>query len=140
MSDKNTAVRLELFDPPMCCPGGLCGPAIDPALLDVNEAVLRLKNEHGIAVNRYLLQQQGQKFMENPEVLGLLREHGTDILPVTTLNGKIVKTRAFPSYEELVSYTEQAWPASYARCPRRNQTARDQAEGRILHQHTGKEE
>lgn len=112
MSDKSEAVRIELFDPPMCCPGGLCGPAIDPALLDLNEAVLRLKNEHGVAVNRYLLQQQGRKFMENPEVLALLQEHGTDVLPVTAVNGTVVKTRAFPSYEELVSYFEQAVPAS----------------------------
>jgi hypothetical protein len=35
--------KIELFDPPMCCPGGLCGLAIDPALLDLNEAILKLK-------------------------------------------------------------------------------------------------
>lgn len=25
-----TTIKVEIFDPPMCCPGGLCGPAIDP--------------------------------------------------------------------------------------------------------------
>ena len=35
--------RVEIFDPPMCCPTGLCGPTIDKALLDVNEMVLALK-------------------------------------------------------------------------------------------------
>lgn len=98
-------VRIEIFDPPMCCAGGLCGPTIDPALLDVNEAVLRLKNEHGITVLRYLLQQQGEKFMENPEVLALLQEHETDILPVTTVNGTVVKKQAFPTYEELLAWS-----------------------------------
>ena len=97
-------IRIEIFDPPMCCPGGLCGPAIDPALLDASEAVLRLKNEHGIEVQRYLLQQQGQKFMENPQVLELLKQHGTDVLPLTAVNGSVVKQAEFPSYEELVSY------------------------------------
>ncbi|MCL6429778.1 MAG: arsenic metallochaperone ArsD family protein [Anaerolineae bacterium] len=32
--------RLEIFDPPLCCPTGLCGPTVDKTLLDVNEMVL----------------------------------------------------------------------------------------------------
>ncbi len=24
--------KLQVFDPPMCCPGGVCGPSVDPAL------------------------------------------------------------------------------------------------------------
>lgn len=104
MANKQNQLQIEIFDPPMCCPGGLCGPAIDPALLDVSEAVLKLKNEHGVKVERYLLQQQGQKFMENPQVLELLKQHGTDVLPLTAVNGQVVKQREFPTYDELVSY------------------------------------
>jgi hypothetical protein len=103
--------QIEIFDPPMCCPGGLCGPAIDPTLLDLSEAILRMKNEQDITVQRYLLQQNGQKFMQNPEVLELLREFGTDVLPVTTVNGKVVKQRAYPTYQELRTYAEQPVPA-----------------------------
>ena len=66
----NNEILIEIFDPPMCCPGGLCGPVIDPALLDVQEAVLKLKSEHGVTVRRYLLQQQGAKFVQNPESSG----------------------------------------------------------------------
>ncbi|SIQ40795.1 Arsenical resistance operon trans-acting repressor ArsD [Alkalispirochaeta americana] len=102
MSDT---VTIEIFDPPMCCPGGLCGPAIDPALLDMNETILTLKNDHGIVIQRYLLQQQGQKFMENPAVLELLQKHNTDILPVTVVNGKVVKTKAFPTCHELLAWS-----------------------------------
>ncbi len=103
-------VRIEIFDPPMCCPGGLCGPVIDPALLDVSEAILKMKSEHGIDVQRYLLQQQGAKFMQNPEVLALLKEHSTSILPVTAVNGKVVKTKQFPTYDDLLKYVQE--PAS----------------------------
>lgn len=102
--------KIELFDPPMCCPGGLCGPAIDPVLLDLNEAILRLKKEKGIAVERYLLSQQGKKFMENPEVLALLQQHGTEILPVTVVNGHVVKTRNFPTYKELKQWASEPAP------------------------------
>ena len=109
--NKQASPAIEIFDPPMCCPGGLCGPAIDPALLDVNEAALRMKNEHGIVVQRYLLQQQGQKFMENPQVLALLQKHNTDILPVTVVNGAVVKTQSFPTYEELLAWSKGETPA-----------------------------
>lgn len=105
MSDNATRnISIELFDPPMCCPGGMCGPAIDPALLEVSEALLRMKNRHGVVVERYLLQQHGQKFMQNPQVRKLLEEHGTDILPVTVVDGEVVKSGGFPSYEELAEY------------------------------------
>jgi len=30
---------VEFFDPPMCCPSGLCGPTLDQTLLDVNEMI-----------------------------------------------------------------------------------------------------
>ncbi len=95
---------IQIFDPPMCCPGGLCGPAIDPALLEVNDALLKLKREHGITVSRFLLQQQGTEFAKNPEVMKLLTDGGVDALPITVVGGKIVKSRTFPSYDELVSY------------------------------------
>ncbi len=100
-NSSDERIKVELFDPPMCCAGGLCGPAIDPALLRVSEAVLKLRKERGIIVQRYLLQQQGQKFTENRKVKELLQEHGTDILPVTVVDGDVVKTGAFPSYDEL---------------------------------------
>ena len=43
MADK-TAV-IELFDPPMCCPTGLCGPALDQTLLDVSEMIMAVQAE-----------------------------------------------------------------------------------------------
>jgi len=59
----NAVITLEIFDPPMCCPGGMCGPASDPALLDINEAILKLKKEVGgmLTVERYLLSQQAMQ-------------------------------------------------------------------------------
>lgn len=103
----NADIVIEIFDPPMCCPGGLCGPVIDPALLDVSEAILKMKDAHGIVIQRYLLQQQGTKFMQNPEVLALLKEHSTGVLPITTVNGKVVKTKEFPTFEEFLQYAQQ---------------------------------
>ncbi len=40
--NTTTPADVEFFDPPMCCPTGLCGPTLDQTLLDVNEMVISL--------------------------------------------------------------------------------------------------
>lgn len=101
---------VEIFDPPMCCPSGLCGPSVDPALLDINEAILKLKKEYDgkVRIERYLLTQQGPKFMQNPNVLSLLKSHGVGVLPITTVNGEVLKQKQYPSYDELRTLIEEA--------------------------------
>ena len=101
-------VKIEIFDPPMCCPTGLCGPNIDPALLDVSEAILKLQREYDtkLKIERYLLSQQGQKFMQNKDVLELLKKYGVEVLPVTVVNGRVIKQKSYPTYDEMKSYVE----------------------------------
>jgi hypothetical protein len=103
---ENKSILIEIFDPPMCCPGGLCGPSIDPALIDMNEAILKIdkKFNGNVKIERYLLSQQGPKFMQNPQILSLLKSRGISVLPITVVNGKVVKQKEYPSYEELVEY------------------------------------
>jgi hypothetical protein len=36
-------MKIEIYDPPMCCSSGLCCPVIDPVFVKVNEAILNLK-------------------------------------------------------------------------------------------------
>ncbi len=100
---------IEIFDPPMCCPSGICGPAIDPALLDANEAILKAKREFNgqVQIERYLLTQQATKFLQNSEVLELLQAQGTAALPITAVNGKVVKQKVYPSYDDLQGYISQ---------------------------------
>lgn len=92
--------KVEIFDPPMCCPTGLCGPTIDPVLLDVNEMVLRLKAS-GVDVVRYQLGAQPKEFMANQDVYQLLKKEGLSVLPITTVNGKVIRTGEYPSWEEV---------------------------------------
>ena len=91
-------VRVEIFDPPMCCPTGLCGPAVDPALLDIYEAVLKIKAEYDgkAVVDRYVLGQQAAKAMQQPEVVRRLKAHGVAVLPVTVVDGVVVKEKVYP--------------------------------------------
>jgi len=93
-------MKIEIYDPPMCCSTGLCGPTIDPVLVATNDAVLALKKQ-GIEVERYNLSQQPKVFLANEKVADLLHGNGKKILPITIVNGKVFKTGGYPSYEDL---------------------------------------
>jgi hypothetical protein len=94
-----TAV-IELFDPPMCCPTGLCGPSLDETLLNVSEMIVSLQAE-GNPVERYQMTSHPQKFMNNNEVMRLVRKQQMAALPITTIHGRVIKTGAYPTLDEL---------------------------------------
>ena len=102
----STAV-VELFDPPMCCQTGLCGPTLDQTLLDVNEMILSLQAE-GLTVARYQMTGQPQAFLSNPEVMRLVREKQMAALPITAVRGQVVKVGAYPTPSEIKTYLNGA--------------------------------
>ena len=93
-------VDVEMFDPPMCCPTGLCGPALDQTLLDVNDMVLSLQREN-LRVERYQMTSNPNAFLGNAEVMKLVREKQMEALPIVAVRGKILKTGAYPSLAEI---------------------------------------
>ena len=95
-----STAAVEFFDPPMCCPTGLCGPTLDQTLLDVNEMILALQAE-GLAVARYQMTGQPQAFLSNSEVMRLVREQQMAALPITAVHGKIIKVGAYPTLGEV---------------------------------------
>ena len=97
---------VELFDPPMCCPTGLCGPTLDQTLLDVNEMVQALTPE-GISVARYQMTSQPQAFLNNAEVIRLVREREMAALPITVVHGKVIKVGEYPTLAEVHAALEE---------------------------------
>ncbi|MEW6599335.1 MAG: arsenite efflux transporter metallochaperone ArsD [Nitrospirota bacterium] len=93
-------MKIEIYDPAMCCSSGLCGPNIDPVLLKINEAVMALKKQ-GVDVIRFNLAQQPKEFMANRMVADLLHKNGKKALPVTIIEGEVFKTGEYPLYEDL---------------------------------------
>lgn len=96
------AIQVELFDPPLCCPTGLCGPTLDQTLLDVNEMVQSL-NAEGIGVTRYQMASHPHIFLKHPEVMRLVRERGMDAFPITVVAGQVTKTGAYPTRQEIAA-------------------------------------
>ena len=92
--------RVEVFDPPMCCSTGVCGPTVDPALVRFAADLHWLANQR-IAVERYNLAQQPQAFVASPVVKTALQEHGNECLPLILLDGSIVSQGCYPTRAEL---------------------------------------
>lgn len=93
-------VDVEFFDPPMCCPTGLCGPTLDQTLLDVNEMVLALQRNN-LRVERYQMASNLNAFLGNTVVMKLVREKQMDALPIIVVRGKVIKVGAYPSADEI---------------------------------------
>jgi len=93
-------MKIEIYDPPMCCSSGLCGPTLDPVLVKMNDAVLALKKQ-AVEVERFNLAQQPKSFMDNKKIAGLLQKNGKKILPIIVVNGEVFRTGEYPAYEDL---------------------------------------
>ena len=93
-------VQVEIFDPPMCCPTGLCGPTLDQTLLDVSEMLLALKAAN-VSVERYQMTSHPNMFMKNNEVMRLVRERQMEALPITVVQGRVIKVGAYPTLAEI---------------------------------------
>lgn len=95
-------MRLKVFDPPLCCPTGVCGPSVDPELVRFNSDLAWL-TEQGVGVERFNLAQQPQAFAANPQVADLLGKTGVAALPLVLWEGKVVTTGSYPTREALAT-------------------------------------
>lgn len=92
--------KLEVFDPPMCCSTGICGPNVDPALVQFASDFLWVAGQ-GVHVERYNLAQQPQAYAANETVKAALAKDGNACLPLILFNGAIVSKGRYPDREEL---------------------------------------
>ncbi len=114
--------KLEVFDPPMCCSTGVCGPKVDPVLARFAADLHWLANQK-VAVERFNLAQQPQAFAATEIVKEALTQYGNGCLPLILLNGCIVSKGRYPAREELASLagvepaqTGAALPVVKTRC------------------------
>ena len=92
--------HIEVFDPPMCCSSGVCGPSVDPALAAFAADVAWLTAQ-GVTVARHNLSQDPQPFVSNTRVLDRMQREGNSCLPIVLVNGEELGHGAYPRREEL---------------------------------------
>jgi arsenite methyltransferase len=107
ISQEKTMKTIQIYDKPMCCSTGVCGPEVDPVLPKFAADLDWLKNQ-GHHVERYNLAQQPQAFIQNQTIHHLLSTTGTDCLPVIVVNGEVVSQTVYPSREELAGWVDGA--------------------------------
>lgn len=95
--------KIVIYDPPMCCSSGVCGPNPDQTLIDFQDTFKHLV-QVGESIERYIITQSPEKFKENPKIIKLIQEQQLKVLPITTVNDEVVKTGGYPTKQELESY------------------------------------
>ena len=90
---------IQVFDPPMCCSTGVCGPEVDPVLAAVSGFLHRAK-EQGCSVDRFNLAQQPIAFVENEKVRSLIEQDGVDALPLVFVDGELKLKGRYPNEAE----------------------------------------
>ena len=108
---------IQVYDRPMCCSTGVCGPQVDPALAHFAADLEWLKTQ-GHNVERFNLAQQPQAFIENSAVHQLLSTLGTDCLPLLLIDGQVISGRTYPPREMLTDWVASASVADVAEKPR----------------------
>lgn len=96
--------KIEIFDPAMCCSTGVCGPSIDKELLRVS-AIINNLTKKGAHIVRHNLTSEPQAFIDNQKVNELLNSKGVDVLPITFVDGGLVKTNAHLTNAEFAKYS-----------------------------------
>jgi hypothetical protein len=91
---------IQVFDPPMCCSSGVCGPVVDPGLTRF-AADLNWLGTQGVTVSRINLAQQPQAFVANPLVRAALEQDGEACLPLVLAGDQVISRGAYPSREQL---------------------------------------
>jgi hypothetical protein len=91
--------NMVIFEPAMCCSTGVCGPSVDKELLRIS-TVLDNLNKNGVMVERYNLTSNPQIFVDNKTINELLDKEGSDVLPVTMVDGTVVKKNDYPTNQE----------------------------------------
>ncbi|WP_280771371.1 arsenite efflux transporter metallochaperone ArsD [Salipaludibacillus daqingensis] len=93
------SAKIEIFDPALCCPTGVCGPSVDPELTRISRLHHQLVNK-GYDVKRYNLGQEPDQFANNKQINDLLGSDGPDALPAVVVNGELSFYGRYPTVGE----------------------------------------
>lgn len=91
---------LKIYDPAMCCSTGVCGPDVDPELVQLASF---LKNLDPCAVNveRYNLSQEPAAYTANATVAATLKEKGVAALPLVMVDDVVLSSGGYPDLANL---------------------------------------
>ena len=93
-------MKLELFEPSLCCESGVCGPEPDRVLIELQNTIQLLKKIN-IETKRYAINQAPMVFVQNTVVSDFIKANGASKLPLVLLDNKIIKSGGYPTIDDL---------------------------------------
>lgn len=103
-------IKIQVFDPSLCCSTGVCGVDVDQQLVDFSADVDWAKR-NGLMIERVNLSQQPVAFAENAAVRGILEHSGEEALPVILVDDQVALTGRYPTRSELARWAGLPEPA-----------------------------
>jgi glutaredoxin len=105
-------MKIQVYDPPMCCSTGVCGTNVDKKLVEFASALKTLA-ESGVIVERFNMAHTPQAFIENVKVKELLTQKGQKSLPYIFVNDELKWSGKIPATKDLfkacgIEYKPQA--------------------------------
>jgi hypothetical protein len=93
-------MKIDFFEPALCCASGVCGPEPDSKLIDLQNTINFL-TKGGIEVRRFAINQAPMEFVKNEAIKQFVKANGADKLPITLLDNEIIMTEKYPTIEWL---------------------------------------
>lgn len=90
---------LKIYDPAMCCSTGVCGTDVDPELVQM-ATFLKNLDACAVKVERYNLSQEPAAYTTGT-IAEVLKEKGTDALPLVILDDEIISSGEYPDLGKL---------------------------------------
>lgn len=109
-------LKIEVYDPPMCCSSGVCGPNVDQALPRFASDLEWLRSR-GVTIARYNLAKTPEAFTENEIVKAALHDDEGNCLPLILVDGRIASRGTYLERSTLASLcgvAEQSQPGIYS--------------------------
>lgn len=97
-------MKIEVFDSGGCCSTNVTDPNAKMNSIRFSAAANNLFVK-GYDINRYSLLSHAEVFNANEQVKTLM-DADLNNLPITLINGEVVKTKEFPSNEELAQWLD----------------------------------
>lgn len=102
---------IQVYDPPMCCSTGVCGPDVDPVLPRFAGLLAQLSGA-GVKVERYNLAQQPLAFVQKAAVKALLDKEGMEALPAIFIDGELALKGSYPDTKQCAAWMGRARAAT----------------------------
>jgi hypothetical protein len=110
-------MKIEVFDPAMCCSTGVCGPSVPPALARFAGDLAWLAGHQDVEVTRHNVAHDPQAFVACEPARAALAQRGERALPLILADGLQVSSGRYPYRSELAGWAGVPIPRRVVRRP-----------------------